>query len=188
MCPRHFEAAFEEYVMGAFTIDMTSPYEVGAFTTGYGGPNSGGHQGPNWYNQYGMDLGAAPGTAVYATFDAHITVYHPHVPANDHDKEYGAELFMRSPNDKMGGYYTHITDVPPEITVGSSVKLNDYLGKVYGFGDISPHLHLALVEIIGALVPQNYHGVDLYKFFLGVASTDAIIPVTFPQDGSPPHP
>jgi hypothetical protein len=39
-----------------FTIKMSSPFRSG-WRVGLGGPNSGGHQQPHWYIQYGMDLG-----------------------------------------------------------------------------------------------------------------------------------
>ena len=135
--------------MAAFTINISSPIAAADFTIGRGGPNSGGHQPPHWYIQYGMDLGADAGTEVHAAFDAHITRFTPHTPSSDTGKVYGAQLFMRSPNDMMGGFYTHITDVPSGLSVGSQVSRGDLLGKVYSFAGIPPHLHLALVEIIG---------------------------------------
>ena len=103
--------------MGAFAIDLSHPFWDG-FTQGHGGPNSGGHQPPEWYIQYGMDLGAEPGTEVHAAFDARVTRYQPHDPATDSDKVYGAQLFMRAPNDRMGAFYTHVTDVPAGLAVG----------------------------------------------------------------------
>ena len=171
--------------MTAFDIDISSPFPSG-FTGGLGGPNQGGHQPPNWYIQFGMDLGADEGTEVHAAFDAHITKLSPHDPAADSGKVYGAQLFMRAPNDMMGGFYTHITDVPDDLAAGSSVSRGDLLGTVFGFGGIPPHLHLALVEIIGGLPGGQYQGVDLYQFFLDSANSDSISVVTFNQDGSPP--
>jgi murein DD-endopeptidase MepM/ murein hydrolase activator NlpD len=172
--------------MSAFVIDMSSPIADG-FTDGLGGPNSGGHMpGTEWYIQYGMDLGAIEGTDVYAAFDAHITRYNPHDPANDTSKVYGAQLFMRSPNDQMGAFYTHINFVPPEIAVGAQVNRGDLLGKVFVVSGGAPHLHMALVEIIGGAPGGRYMGVDLYSTFLQISNTDSIISVTFNQDGSPP--
>lgn len=174
--------------MAAFTINISSPIAAADFTIGRGGPNSGGHQPPHWYIQYGMDLGADAGTEVHAAFDAHITRFTPHTPSSDTGKVYGAQLFMRSPNDMMGGFYTHITDVPSGLSVGSQVSRGDLLGKVYSFAGIPPHLHLALVEIIGGAPSGRYMGVDLYSLFLGMAGdkTGAARSVTFNQDGSPP--
>lgn len=172
----------------SFDINMTSPFAPGTFTGGLGGPGAGGHMSPDWYIQYGMDLAAPAGTAVYAAFDAHITRYTPHNPAADSGKVYGAQLFMRAPNEMMGGFYTHIADVPPEIKIGTTVALNDYLGTVYSFGGIATHLHLALVEIIGGLPGGTYKGVSLYQWFLDNGNSAAVVPITFMQDGSPPVP
>lgn len=170
--------------MAAFTIDMSSPFPSG-FTHHHGGPRSGGHRGPHWYVEFGMDLGASAGTEVRAAFDAHITTYHPHVPANDTSTVYGAQLFMRSPNDKMGGFYTHITDVPSAIRSGATIHRGDLLGKVLPRGR-SPHLHLALVEIIGVAPRGRYVGVNLFSHFLSIANTSRVSHVTFHQDGTAP--
>ena len=43
----------------AFTIVVTAPVAVPGFTQDLGGPNQGGHVGPSWYIQYGMDIGGA---------------------------------------------------------------------------------------------------------------------------------
>jgi len=137
-----------------------------------------------------MDIGASVGTEVRAAFDANITKLH--VPSSDKGKEYGAQLFMRSPNGLMGGFYTHITDVPTGIAPGPKViGRGALLGKVHSFAGIPTHLHLALVEIIGGVikpgVTSNYKGVDnLYQKFLDTANTTIVFSVTFNQDGSPP--
>lgn len=133
-----------------------------------------------------MDLGADEGTEIFAAFDAHITKYMRHNPSADTDKVYGAQLFMRAPNDMMGGFYTHLTDVPSGLTDGSSVSRGDLLGTVLRHGQTATHLHLALVEIIGGAPNGTYRGVDLYKLFLDTANTDIVTTVTFTQDGSPP--
>ena len=177
--------------MASFTIDVSSPIPSAGFKDGLGGPRSGGHQGPDWYIEFGMDFGAIPGTEVRAAFDAHITRFTPHVAANDSGKVFGAQLFMRHPNDMMGGFYTHIVDVPNTIAPDVTVKKGDLLGKVHaGFG--SPHLHMALVEIIGGVPKggtaptQNYAGVNLYKDFLEMIKKDGSIRVTFNQNRTPP--
>jgi murein DD-endopeptidase MepM/ murein hydrolase activator NlpD len=166
--------------MSAFDIDMSSPFRSG-FTSGLGGPNSGGHVSGDWYNRFGMDLGAKEGTEVLAVFDAHITKIAPHNPSKDTSKEYGAQLFMRSPNDMMGGFYTHITDVPAGLVAGSKVSRGDLLGKT-----LRDHLHLALVEIIGGAPGGRYMGVDLYRHFLSMKDTTTVTTISFKQDGSPP--
>ncbi|MET7443202.1 hypothetical protein, partial [Streptomyces sp. NPDC005568] len=48
-------------IMTAFTLDMSGPFQPGTGATDLGGPNVGGHQPPHWYEQYGMDFGAAEG-------------------------------------------------------------------------------------------------------------------------------
>ncbi|MGJ4893232.1 peptidoglycan DD-metalloendopeptidase family protein [Bradyrhizobium sp. HKCCYLRH3099] len=173
-----------------FTIDVSAPVDISGFTSGLGGPNQGGHGGPNWYIHYGMDIGAEEGTPVYAAFDGHITKFKPHDPATDSGRVYGAQIFMRAPNDMMGGFYTHITDVPDGLGVNSVVSRGDYLGRVLQFSGIPAHLHLALVEIIGGAPGGQYLGVDLYQFFLNLETSepDTIVPVQFSQDGSPPEP
>ncbi|MEH0542575.1 peptidoglycan DD-metalloendopeptidase family protein [Streptomyces sp. B21-105] len=171
--------------MSAFTIDVSNPFAAGC-TGPLGGPGEGGHRSENWYIQYGMDLGAGRGTTVRASFDAHITKYSPHDPSADTAKVYGAQLFMRAPNDEMGGFYTHVTNVPPGLAVGSQVARGDVLGEVYEVAGTSSHLHLALVEIIGGAPGGQYQGVDLYGMFLDTANSETVVPVTFHQDGSAP--
>lgn len=176
--------------MDAFDIEMSAPVDQSGFTGGLGGPNQGGHTGPNWYIQFGMDIGADEGTPVYAAFDAHITKFQPHDPDADSGKVYGAQLFMRAPNDGMGAFYTHLTGTPDGLRPGSVVARGDLLGTVYPFAGIPPHLHLALVEIVGGMPGGTYTGVNLYQFFLDLEKTDpgTVVSVTFPQDGSPPAP
>lgn len=177
--------------MSSFTVDLTSPLSVSTFRQGYGGPNVGGHHGPHWYIQYGMDLGADAGSPVYAAFDAHVTRYTPHDPAADSGTVYGAQIFMRDASDRMGAFYTHLTDVPDGLGPGSAVALNDYLGTGAGVAGIPPHVHMALVEIVGGAPDGTYQGVDLYAFFLDISGgeEDVIVPVTFFQElGMPPLP
>ncbi|KOV61353.1 peptidoglycan DD-metalloendopeptidase family protein [Streptomyces sp. MMG1121] len=169
----------------SFDIDLSNPFPSG-FTGGLGGPNTGDHVPPNWYIQFGMDLGAGGGTQVFAAFDAHVTRYTPDNSAADTAHVYGAQLFMRAPNDMMGGFYTHLTDVSPDMAVGSSISRGDLLGTVLRFDPTAPHLHLALVEIIGGAPNGTYQGVDLYQLFQDTANTDDVTTVTFMQDGTPP--
>jgi hypothetical protein len=132
-----------------------------------------------------MDFGANAGTEVRAAFDAHITRFAPHVPAHDTNKVFGAQLFMRSANDKMGGFYTHLTDIPAGIRVGGSIRRGDLLGKVHP-GHGTPHLHMALVEIIGGAPNGRYVGVDLFSHLLSLANTTTVSRIRFNQDGTPP--
>ncbi|MFE5795002.1 peptidoglycan-binding protein [Streptomyces sp. NPDC056503] len=135
-----------------------------------------------------MDLGAGTSTPVHAAFDAHVTRYSPHDPSADNEKVYGAQMFMRAPNDMMGGFYTHLTNVPAGLAVGSRISRGDLLGHVHRFPPTASHLHLALVEIIGGAPDGRYQGVDLHRAFLDTANTGTVTPVTFHQDGSPPTP
>jgi murein DD-endopeptidase MepM/ murein hydrolase activator NlpD len=179
--------------MSIFTIEMSSPFPPGSFTRDFGGPNSGGHRPPEWFIQFGMDLGANPGTEVHAVFDGHVTVFHPHTPSGDSSSVFGAQIFIRSQasptapsfsDDKVGAFYTHITDVPASIRAGSSVKRGDLLGKLFRPG--ATHLHLALVEIIGGAPGGRYTGVNIFGEIMGIANTSKVLSVTFQQNGSPP--
>jgi len=169
----------------AFTVDIHSPFLSG-WRGEMGGPNHGGHRPPNWYVQYGMDLGVVTGTEVFATFPGHVTRFRPHTPSEDTSHVYGAQLFMRFDNDMMGGFYTHITG--STFRVGQQINRGDRLGVT-----LRDHLHFALVEIIGGV--QNggrYMGVDIFRHFVAMVSqprrTDIprALSVTFKQDGSPP--
>jgi hypothetical protein len=85
----------------------------------------------------------------------------------------------------MGAFYTHLTDVPGGIAVNSKIRRGDLLGKVH-HGHRTPHLHLALVEIIGGAPGGRYVGVDLFRHFVSTANSTAVSHVTFHQSGSPP--
>jgi hypothetical protein len=65
-----------------------------------------------------------------------------------------------------------------------------YLGLIYQFAGISPHVHLALVEIIGGAPAGQYTDVDLYDFFRGLQTDhpDLYVAVDFWQDTRPPEP
>jgi hypothetical protein len=175
--------------MEPFDIDMSAPVDPSGARDGLGGPGQGGHTGPNWYIAFGMDLGADEGTPVFAAFDAHITKFQPHDPDADSGKVYGAQIFMRSPNDGMGAFCTHLTGTPDGLGVGTEVKRGDPLGTVFAHGGIPPHLHMAVCEVLGGLDGER-RGVDLYRFFLDLEQSPegTVIPVTFQQDGSAPVP
>jgi hypothetical protein len=162
-----------------FQIEMASPFRSG-WSGGLGGPNSGGHHGSDWFIQFGMDLGVITGTDVRAAFTGHVTRFAPHRPSSDTAKVYGAQLFMRSDNNMMGGFYTHFTG-GPNFSVGQRLTRGDRLGST-----LRDHLHLAVVEIIGGAPAGRYKGVDLYRHFLALRDQSNTITVTFNQDGSPP--
>jgi murein DD-endopeptidase MepM/ murein hydrolase activator NlpD len=164
-----------------FSIEMSSPFHSG-WQGGLGGPNTGGHQHPHWYIQFGMDLGVATGTEIIAAFDGKITKFQPHIASNDSEKVYGAQLFVRYDNDRMGGFYTHFTNSDPSIRAGQLIKRGDRIGWT-----LRNHLHFAIVEIIGGAPTGRYVGVDLYRHFLALADlNNTILSVTFNEDGTPP--
>lgn len=170
--------------MASFDIEFSSPIPAG-FRHGIGGPNVGGHTAPNWYIQYGMDFGGNVGVQVYAAFDAHITRYTPHNASHDSSHVYGAQLFMRSMNDRMGAFYTHLDAVPSGIAINSRVKRGDLLGAIMAPAGMAPHLHMAMVEIIGGAPNGRYLGVDLYTQILDISNTSDAHTITFNQDGTP---
>jgi murein DD-endopeptidase MepM/ murein hydrolase activator NlpD len=176
----------------AFDVDMQFPVSPSGYTQGHGGPNTGGHQPPEWYIQYGMDLGGRAGTPVYAAFDGVVSKYDR--PAVDTNKVYGAQIFVRNPDydhAKMGAFYTHLENVPNYIRPKVSISRGDFLGTVMqGPNPLTPpHLHLALVEIIGGLPGGRYQGVDLYSLFLDLETvySEYYVTVRFMQDGRPPE-
>lgn len=179
--------------MAAFSFDMSNPLPSG-FTIDRGGPGLGGHNDGEWFIKFGMDLGAAKGTDVFAAFEGKVSVFHKHEPSKDTAKEFGAQIFARSLNGMMGGFYTHITDVPATASdgsafgLGSTINPGDFLGKVH-HGHGAPHLHLALVEIIGGWPKGRYMGISsLHKHFVtaGTTSSATVGRVTFNQDGTQP--
>src|SRR5262249_27708608 len=127
------EVAGEEGLMPreAFELYFECPVDPSEYLGGLGGPHSGGHGPPaiDWYIVYGMDLQSNPGAKVYAAFDGTVSVYHPHGKYPDTPKIYGAQIFIRNPYPvgKMGGFYTHITNVPGTISVGTPVSRGDFL-------------------------------------------------------------
>jgi hypothetical protein len=88
----------------------------------------------------------------------------------------------------MGGFYTHISDVPAGIAPSTKViGRGALLGKVYVVAGGAAHLHLALIEIIGGAPGGRYMGVDLYELFKAMATAPTTVrSVTFKQDGSAP--
>ena len=145
----------------AFELYFECPVDPSEYLGTLGGPNEGGHRPPDWFIQYGMDLKSSPGAKVYAAFDGTVSVYHPHNPAADTPKIYGAQIFIRNPfpTGKMGGFYTHITNVPDAISLQAPVSRGDFLGTVIDRG-VSTHLHHAVMEHVGGAA----RGVNLYNF------------------------
>jgi hypothetical protein len=167
--------------MAAFDIELMSPVGTG-FTRTLGGPNTGGHLPPEWFIQFGMDLGAPAGTDVRASFDGHVSRYHPHDPAADSGKVYGAQIFARDPSDRMGCFYTHLTDVPGSLAEGSTISRGDFIGRVFEFGGISGHVHMSVCEVFGDVSTGERVGVDLRDLYVSLSGTDQGAPVTFFQE------
>jgi hypothetical protein len=91
----------------------------------------------------------------------------------------------------VGAFFTHLTDLAPEVVTGATVSRGQRLGSVFKSAGTDSHLHLALVEILGG-VPSggvapdaNYRGFSLYDQFRTMGA-GTVLSVTFTQDGSPP--
>jgi murein DD-endopeptidase MepM/ murein hydrolase activator NlpD len=161
-----------------------------------GGPDVGGHHGSTeWYIKFGMDLAAQMSTEVSAVVDGHVTVFHPHKRSADTSKVFGAQVFIRSKaaatgrdfsDDKLSSFYTHITDVPASLHVGSFVRKGDRPGKLFHAG--ATHLQLALVEIIGGAPGGRYKGINIFKDIrnMAMAPTAKTLSAMFKQSDSPP--
>lgn len=165
--------------MASFNLNIGSPLR-GSFIDSKGGPGLGVHQSPDWFIQYGNDLNAVPKTKVVAAFSGYVRKFDRHPPSNDPTKVYGAQLFMRSNNHKLGVFYTHFTN-GPSFSVGQQINRGELLGYTTG-----SHLHMALVEIIGGrpgAMPQNsYRGIDLFKNFVELRDSEKVMSVKFTQD------
>jgi murein DD-endopeptidase MepM/ murein hydrolase activator NlpD len=182
-----FQLAIQKTGLGEFTLDMSSPIQAVAVTHA-DGPGGGGHTGPDWFIAAGMDFHAVAGTPVLAAFDGHITRFQPHQKATDSAKVFGAQIFVRGHQNGMGGFYTHITDVPKRLGIGAHVRRGEPLGVVYTNGQTGAHLHWALVEIIGGLPGGRYVGVNLHEHFKRLSGSSATTRIRFPQNGSRPGP
>jgi murein DD-endopeptidase MepM/ murein hydrolase activator NlpD len=174
--------------MGAFTLDISNPFPTG-IDGGLGGPGQGGHRGADWFEAFGNDLGAPPGTPVHAVYDGKITkIDRTHIGSAT-GPVYGAGIFVRAatatldPNAAggVGCYYTHVT-LAPGITEGALVPRGEVVGEVIGVPGIPPHLHFAIAERRGG---TNF-GIDIYQLLLATAGTTDVTTLTFTQDGSPP--
>ncbi|MEV0360823.1 M23 family metallopeptidase [Nocardia sp. NPDC050697] len=170
--------------MPAFDLRMTNPFPTGANGLFHGGPGDGGHGGPHWFDEFGMDLGAPVTTQVHAVFDGKVTdVKHP-VP---HGGEYGDQVWVRAANADLdpnasggvGIFYTHLSS---PLSIGDVVSRGDVIGTVVQFGEIPAHLHVALAERRGG---TNF-GVNLYSTFKATVNSSTVMVVNFKQNGSPP--
>jgi len=115
------------------TLDLQifHPTSIG-FSGGPCGPFVGTHAlGEPWYMHWGSGLGAAGGTDVVAPVDPHMTMAVLHDLAVETPRVCGAQLLLRAPNDAMGAFSTHLTDVPAEITAVTTITRGQRLGGVF---------------------------------------------------------
>jgi murein DD-endopeptidase MepM/ murein hydrolase activator NlpD len=163
-----------------FDLCMTHP--VAAMNAWHGGPGDGGHSSSDWYIQYGMDLGAPVGSEVRAAFTGRVSVFHRN-PSETKPGVFGSQIFVRNseaPADHMGAFYTHLQDVPASIDSGVTIHRGQFLGRVAPFSP--PHLHFALVEIVGGLPGGTYVGVSsLNTFFKTTANAGTSRTIRFHQ-------
>lgn len=117
-----------------------------------------------------------------ASFSGHVSRYNPHTRTADSGKVYGAQIFVRDPSDRMGCFYTHLTDVPASLAQGSAIERGDYLGRVFTIGAIPGHLHMAVCEIFGDVATGVRVGVDLHDLYVSLSGTDKSATVTFFQE------
>ena len=143
----------------------------------------GGHSSPDWYIGFGMDLAAPAGTEVFAAFDGYVSKIDRSKSEKTTAPEYGAQIFVRDHADRMGGFYTHLREVPGDIEVGSVIEREQFLGTVCPATNVKPHLHFALAEIIGG----TRKGVNLNGLFMSATKNSSEVKtVTFHRNGSRP--
>jgi len=175
--------------MGSFDLEMSSPFASGADGNFYGGPRQGGHQGPHWYIEFGMDLGAPGGTEVRAVFEGKISVLDTtHINVST-GHVYGAGVFVRadvpgvtsadSP-DGVGAFYTHVNNLPDDIVQGAHIERGQVIGQVVDTS--TSHLHMA----VAVRLNEQYRGADLYDFFKDTINTTAVTSVRLFDDGVTP--
>ena len=157
-----------------FDLVMTSPLRKG-WTKGLGGLGQGDHSSADWFIGFGMDLGCPKGTEVHAAFDGYVMNFNPHIPAKDSARVYGAQIWIYTPNDKVGAFYTHLTDC--RLAVRQQISRGQLLGTI-----MADHIHFALNEVVAG----KHVGVNLYQKFLTLEDTDRQITATFKQDGTAP--
>lgn len=176
--------------MALFDLEMVNPIESGGGLF-HGGPGDRGHGGSNWFNAFGMDLGAPGGTEVRSVFDGKITKLDTTHIAKVSGSEFGAQIFVRAEkagvlnSDDPGGvgaFYTHLTSLTPGVATGAHITRGQVIGHISAASP--PHLHLALAERRGG---TNF-GVNLYALFQLTINTTRETTVRFFQNGDPPEP
>jgi murein DD-endopeptidase MepM/ murein hydrolase activator NlpD len=74
------------------------------------------------------------------------------------------------------------------VAMGALVRRGDRLGTIYTNGQTGPHLHWALVEIIGRIPGARYVGANLHQHFLRLSGSATKTVIRFAQNGTPPAP
>jgi murein DD-endopeptidase MepM/ murein hydrolase activator NlpD len=172
-------AALEGTSGAEFDLEMCNPLPSGC-TGNYGGPGMGGHSSADWFIGFGMDLAADAGTEVQAAFDGYVSKIDRTKSESQTPPEYGVQIFVRDHGDRMGGFYTHLREVPDNIQVGSHIVTEQFLGTVCPSKGVKPHLHFAVMEIIGG----TRRGVNLNTFFMTTTKNSSELKtVTFFRDG-----
>ena len=179
------------------TVIFSNPIRS-AQTGDAGGPCGSGHQscpsppGPPWPTNSpvyqwviacGMDLSAPGGTEVVSAFDGYLSDQTKDEKLNDH--VYGLQISVRSNNGLLGGWYTHLEDVPKKLlgtaAINTPVSKGERLGSIIDKGG-SSHVHFAPGQRVNGThrcLPELFE-----KLRSGPPLTDA--KVTFYADGSAP--
>lgn len=162
----------------SFALVVSGLFAADEFTVGLRAPDRGGR----WDTGAQMHLGAPRGALVRAAFDAQVERFHPHDPAADCAAGYGARLLVHAAGGRVLACYSHLADTAAGLVEGAWIARGAVLGRVAGFGGVTPHVRLALAEMVAG-APR---GVDnLYWLFQHLDEWDRVN-VTFAQDGSAP--
>lgn len=109
----------------------------------------------NWSSSYhdGIDVGAAEGTPLIASFDGTVTAVQTSTPGSG----YGNYVAITSKDGSLEFLYGHMQRVEDGIKVGDAVKQGQVIGYVGSTGNVTgPHLHLR-AHLNGQPVdPLNY--------------------------------
>lgn len=179
-------ATFVLPARSAQEFDLCMSHPLPGYASWHGGPGDGGHTGGDWYIRYGMDLGAPEGSPAYAAFNGHVTKFH-----RDPERRpgvYGSQIFVRNtdpPADHVGVYYTHLQDVPDKIREDANIARGEFIGNIAPYSP--PHLHMALVEIVGGAPSGKYVGVSsLNGFFKDTGNVDKAVRF-YQREGAQPQ-
>jgi murein DD-endopeptidase MepM/ murein hydrolase activator NlpD len=143
-----------------FRTPITIPSDIPEKDQWGGGPHQGGHKG-DWTQAEGNDFSAHVGTPVFAAFDCIIMGQGWFPDLIDKEaragKVYGLQMIVKnddgkdSPDtDRVRAFYTHINKLEKGIAPGAVLKRGDPIGKIRSSSGAGVHLHLAMVERVGA--------------------------------------